>query len=104
MSADNGVYILQTLKDSAPGEPVESYGFEYRVIEAMAIENICWEQDDNGEYSDLGTPSMKTVRKYWKDSPILLSRQEALEYADKLLSGCIFCEYGISFIRINEVF
>ena len=45
MSADNGIYILQTLKDSAPGEPTESYGFEYRVRELQAIDNL--EYDEN---------------------------------------------------------
>lgn len=43
MSADNGIYILETPTDAAPGEPSDSYGFEYRVRELMAVDNLYYD-------------------------------------------------------------
>jgi hypothetical protein len=59
MSADNGIYILQTPKDAAPGEPIESYGYEYRVRELQCIENLNYDEhapepiQPSGEYHSI---------------------------------------------------
>ena len=49
MSADNGIYILETLKDSKEGVGFEGYAgnreYEYRVKELQCIENLNYNKD-----------------------------------------------------------
>lgn len=136
MSADNGIYILKT-----PSKV--NKGYEYRVRELMAVENINY--DENAPEPDLYKPSredykdkefhsvneympentkhlewrvaynakfnsndskvlIRNARKMWKKCKVFYSEQEALLEASRQLKETEICEYGISFITINEVF
>jgi hypothetical protein len=115
MSADNGIYILET-KD------------EFRVIHAQAIENIYWHFDccdnpnvveiDNddiyyherctncgtedplGRMKDTINPQM--LKMYFGGSKVFKTRKEAEGEAYRMLKEaeyCGICEYGIQNIR-----
>ena len=117
MSADNGIYILET-----PSKKVGE--FEYRVAELMAIENMCWhwcsKHGDDYHFGNDGKPDcaechtgecshdechIKHARKMWGKSKVFHAEADALIEAGKILkkieeSDFPICEYGISFIRI----
>lgn len=118
MSADNGVYILQS-KDG------------FRVAHAQAIENLNWWDkkccdhpivDDFKSESDcwirvcincktfvIGEErpeiNPKVLKEYFGDSKILPTKEEALLEANRIYEEilsdpiCPICEYGISFIK-----
>jgi hypothetical protein len=120
MSADNGIYILRT-KDG------------YRVAECQAIENILWwptccenpniqdqseiYQEDlcfHEECANCGTIdpeweqreeiNPQVVFKYFHESEVFQTREEALEQADFFYcqankDACCGVEYGIQFIN-----
>jgi len=123
MSADNGIYILQS-KDG------------FRVAHAQAIENIYWwpkfecdcsskevleSVNEEGfsqdvckscggkiEWEDRGVINPTILSEYFGNSKVFATREEALAEADRLyrdiLDGeCPILEYGISFIRGWEV-
>ena len=74
MSADNGIYILQT---------PYSYGkCQYRVAYHMAVENFMWD-DIKGEESQDPDVWIKNARKMWP-GPVFYTREDALKEADKL--------------------
>ena len=85
MSADNGIYILQT-KDG------------YRVVHAQAIENI---------YRD-GRFHLQSVVNYFGRCNVLITEQEAWGEAKILYNEimnddyCPILEYGVSFIKGME--
>lgn len=79
MSADNGIYILET------------QGPEYRVIEASAIENIEYGGDESGW-------NPKEVRRYFKNAKVFTSRSAALEKAADMEQE-YETEYGVKFLR-----
>ena len=85
MSADNGIYILQTLDG-------------YRVVHAQAIENI---------YEGEGF-NLKVVAEYWGRSNLLKNEIEAWEEAQQLYDEimdddyCPIVEYGVQFINGME--
>lgn len=83
MSADNGIYIAK-------------FPDGYRVIEAMAIENINYYPKDSPEY-------LNELKQYFGNAEVYDSRAEALvaagEMEDKILSSNYpVLEYGISYI------
>jgi hypothetical protein len=117
MSADNGIYILQT-KD------------EFRVIEAQAIENLYWwpkfccinqeiKEDKNKEgfdieickycgtkidYEERSEINPKVLKDYFGESKVFKTREEVLDKAFRmeeeiLQSECPIIEYGISWIN-----
>lgn len=86
MSADNGIYILQT-----PGNKPDT--FEYRVAEAMAIENV-YEGDDY-LVSYFGASDV-----YNKEGALA----KAARIADQISDDGNFTEYGICSIHINTPF
>jgi hypothetical protein len=90
MSADNGIYILETL------------GPEYRVKELMAIDNLNWDHK-NGEPTNDADIMIKNARQMWKDCVVLVNKTEALEVASEIEADGYF-EYGICFIRIPRKF
>jgi hypothetical protein len=69
MSADNGVYILETK------------GPEYRVAYAHAIENI---------FNDAGM-----IREYFDESEIFFTRKKALDKASEIYDNVKYTEYGV---------
>jgi len=85
MSADNGVYVLQT-----------SDGF--RVAHAQAIENIFEYNPPN--FSENLDPEM--AREYFKGSSVYSSYEAAMEHAVKVLRRVPVCEYGVQFIDCHK--
>jgi len=86
MSADDGIYILQS-KDG------------FRVIYASAIENIY--KTERHEFNP------KYLKKYFGDASILDSRDEAWEearliYSELTNKGGMYLEYGITIIPGHE--
>lgn len=88
VSADNGIYILETPADPTP---------EFRVTHAQAIENVWW------------NPETKEIdQSYWNEDEILAyfskckvyrNRLEALEVAHKMAEDYTVLEYGVSSLR-----
>jgi hypothetical protein len=99
MSADNGIYILQT--------PVmNGDGFEYRVVHAQAIDNIFW--GENG-YNKDGDP--KAVVEYFGKCEVFQgeesARTEAFRLYDEITEGedgYGIVEYGVSTIELPHFF
>jgi hypothetical protein len=86
MSADNGVFILET---STPQGP------EYRVIYAQGIDNIY------GKFNDRTLRwegDMNMMVDYFRDSDIFSTYAKALDYAKRLSQEHTYLEYGICFI------
>lgn len=85
MSADNGIYILQT-RDG------------YRVVHAQAIENIY----DGDKFN------LIWIAEYWGKCNLLKTEQEAWGEAKKLYDEimdddfCPIIEYGVQFIEGME--
>ncbi len=86
MSADNGIYILET--------PI-GFEKEYRVAHCQAIENICYGNDN-------GNP-MWVVRLFG-NSKVFHEKRDALLEADNQAENAPILEYGISTIRLPFAF
>lgn len=91
MSADNGIYILKS--------PVENgNGFEFRVIEAQAIENVMDSDGVNSEY----------LIKYFGEAEVLNEQQaheKAFQMEQEIYKSEIpILEYGIRTITIGKSF
>ena len=91
MSADNGVYILET------------EGPEYRVAEMMAVDNVSWDCDLSCETNDFDI-LIKNAREMWSDALVFTDRNEAIIAAHKLHDEVGYTEYGVSFIGIPKPF
>lgn len=99
MSADNGIYILQTNNAS-------NTGFEYRVAECQAIENINYYNPARGYNDKIADDAMLVI--YFGDSKVY-DKKEAYDMADRveneiLQSEYPILEYGVSTIKIDKVF
>lgn len=114
MSADNGIYILETRKGNET---------EYRVAGLQAVENVYWhfcsvhkrdhhfgndgrpncEECHTGECGD-SKCHIQQARDMWRNSEVYLSEKEALAKAATELKAYPIVEYGISFIKIDEEF
>lgn len=104
MSADNGIYILETS------------GSEFRVSMLQAVENYMW--DDNlqqpdksycGGYSNNPDIQIVNAREMWKDCKVYSNSEDAMTEAkiiyDEIMSSDFpILEYGISFIKIDRKF
>lgn len=108
MSADNGIYILKCLDG-------------YRITEAQAIENIYWYYYDDRMYDPSFHHELiethgdipkeyysmhqkeelnpKMLMRYFGDSKVLQTEEEALKEAHRLAQESPILEYGVSFIR-----
>jgi hypothetical protein len=84
MSADNGVYVLQT------------YGPEYRVAYAQAIDNIFGKFNDETLHWD-GDDAM--IATYFKESEVFGTLDEALDKAEFLAEEYEYLEDGVCVIR-----
>lgn len=92
MSADNGVYILETPGDMGP---------EYRVAHAQAIENLTYgDPDGNEEYMVILFGKSK-IHSSFGDA-----LKEASDVADEILADpiCPILEYGICDIKLSKRF
>jgi hypothetical protein len=87
MSADNGIYVLQT------------YGPEFRVAYAHAIDNIF------GTFSDETlhwTGNVEMMRRYFGESKVYDNLEEALDIAQTLSYDYDYLEDGVCVIREFE--
>ena len=98
MSADNGIYILET------------EGPEYRVAHLSAVENYLWDEEiKEMDYGNMDN-AIKNAREMWHDQTVHLDKASALAEAAKMEEEiyaddyCPILEYGISFIRIPRRF
>jgi hypothetical protein len=91
MSADNGIYILQS--------PTEEGHDEFRVTHAQAIDNISFEPNKEGFNTE-------QLVEYFGKCKVITSKAEAQAVADGLLQQILndeFCpivEYGICGIKL----
>jgi len=107
MSADNGVYILETpARTGFPGPENK----EYRVRELQAIDNIGWDPNKlnsrgtKGDETDDPDVMILNARRMWAGCKAYMDKGEALKIAAEVLDSCWICEYGIRFIQIDRVF
>lgn len=101
MSADNGIYILQTLRNRQKHE--QGWGPKctpypvYRVAEASAIDNLQWfewyQPYNVGAY----------LLDVWGGSPVFESVEDAHKYAQELETNVPVLEYGISLLSRDYV-
>ncbi len=89
MSADNGIYIAK-------------FPDGYRVCEEQAIDNVT--------YYPIGSKERKEeLRKYFGDSKVFRTKEEAILFAHKLEDDILssdfpILEYGVSYIGKFESF
>lgn len=101
MSADNGIYILQTIrtrkKENMCWVKTAPYHV-YRVSHAGAIDNFDWYKKN--QLYNLGS-YMKDV---WGSSPVFDDKVKALEYASQMEKDIPILEYGIRTIKTDYIF
>jgi hypothetical protein len=83
MSADNGIYILQT------------EGPEFRVAYQQTIDNIYGNFSDES-FQWQGDPEM--MLEYFEDAPVFSNLEEALDKASDMSYDYEYLEYGICVI------
>jgi hypothetical protein len=98
MSADTGVYILQTLKNKDNDKE-----FEFRVSFQSAIDNYKWDNKTK-DYTNDTKIQIKNARKMWKDCKIFTDAEESYREAMKIHNDWDWTEYGIVVIQIDEKF
>lgn len=102
MSADNGIYILET--NSPLG------GKEYRVKELQAIENLHYKNVNGKWIEDHSTETeIQNAREMFNNCKVYNNLMEVEQEAERLLLEIEqryigICEYGIGCISIPEVF
>lgn len=91
MSADNGVYVLET------------DGPEFRVKEIMAVEDLWWSRE---RAKDDATPeeALQNAREVYKTCEVFTEKSLAYLYAAELYESLDICEYGISPIKMSGKF
>lgn len=100
MSADNGIYILESTTDQ--GTP------EYRVTEAMAIENLNYVPASTHEPEDEEFWNLTELWKYFGRCQVYRTEDEAYQQARQLYRRCMddfgVCEYGICTTKLPRGF
>lgn len=101
MGADNGVYILQTMRDTVDEngwiEKCTPYPV-WRVAHVQAIDNFYFYEEE--ELYNLGA----YMKEIWGHSPVFTEKKEALSFAHKVKEAVGHVEYGVSFIETNYRF
>lgn len=101
MGSDNGVYILQTMRDTVVEngwvEKCEPYPV-WRVAHVTAIDNFYYYQDE--EIYNLGA----YMAEVWGKSPSFTTKEEAFSFAQRVIEAVGHVEYGISFIETDYHF
>jgi hypothetical protein len=83
MSADNGIYILQTR------------GPEYRVAYHQNIDEVYGTFDDD---SYRWNPNQKVLLEYFQSAPMFTDIEEALDFAEQLSYDYEYLEDGVCVI------
>jgi len=97
MSADNGIYILKTIRTRKGGVKTEPHPI-YRVAETSAIDNFDW-YEKNQPYN-LGA----YMQDVWGNCAPYEDKNGALYYASQLEKSFSILEYGISEIETDYIF
>lgn len=103
MSADNGVYIIQTVRkfiEESPGCFVKAYSDSIPIWRVAHIGAI-----DNYDYYRVNEPYNSGAYIYdcFKSSPVFLCEEDALVYAFNL-NKKIQTEYGVSHLELPDDF
>ena len=103
MSADNGIYILKTLRtrryDDGRGWVKSDPYPVYRVAEVQAIDNFDWYEKN--QFYNLGAYMKDT----WGNSPPFESYDVAFAFAKRMAEEKgRYLEYGVSTIETDYVF
>lgn len=83
MSADNGVYVLQT------------YGPEFRVTYAQGIDNIYGKFDDETFHWE---PDEEMIHWFFDKSEVFTDLGKAFDFAEKISYDYDYLEYGVCLI------
>ena len=95
MSADNGVYVLESpLMAEAPNGQEIHYADEYRVAHCQAIENL-W---DCRQYS------LDFERQMFGQSPVYHDKDEAILAAHRIAETITVLEYGVKVLHMEHPF
>jgi hypothetical protein len=101
ISADNGVYVLKTIRtrrfDRSGWVKTNPYPV-YRVAETGAIDNFDYYREK--ELHNLGA----YILDVWGNSPVFEDNGEALSYAHSIEEKLLICEYGVSSIETDYIF
>lgn len=92
MSADNGIYILQTNGEN---------GFEYRVAHLQAIENLYY-SDPSGDEIYMWLFFRNAPRFFTKELALLCAQELETEILND--DFCPILEYGVSILEVNKKF
>lgn len=95
MSADNGIYVLATIKNTKivdNGVTKCSNYKVYRIAYAQAIDNFDWYKEN--ESHNLGN----YIKEIWGDSEVFEDKGKALLAAHELAEKSDYLEYGVSVI------
>jgi len=98
MSADNGVYILETVRLTRKG-----FQPEFRVSHLSAIDNIEWDEKIN-DYTNDDDVRIVNAREMFDVTKVFEDKKEAESYAVALHEDLGWTEYGICYITINREF
>jgi len=91
MSADNGIYILETI------------GPEFRVIHTGGIDSLYFNWF-TGEPTENPDVLIVNARAWWFGAQVFISEEEACNLANEMYNKVEFTEYGISKIKIDRLF
>lgn len=91
MSADNGVYVLET------------EGPEYRVAHLQAVENLSWDKSKE-DYTDDPEVHISNAREMWANTPVFTSKEKAVKYASEVAEDYPYLEYGIQILKVPKKF
>lgn len=89
MSADNGIYVLETPRQAVVGDELPSR--EYRVAHAQAIDNITFFKEGPLRDAELVA--------YFGRAEVLYNKTEALVKAHEEADKCSILEYGVNLIH-----
>lgn len=84
MSADNGIYILETKRDENSSE--------YRVAYAQAIDNIFGKFNDDTYHWE---PNLEMMKNYFGNSSVHDNLIDALDKAEKMSYDYEYLEDGV---------
>lgn len=84
MSADNGIYILQT------------YGPEYRIVYVHAIDNIFGRFDESTHHFKGDT---EMILRYFGEAPVYTDLEQAWDDANKMAEDYDWLEDGVCLIK-----
>ncbi len=100
MSADNGIYILETKVNPRRSFP-ELY--EYRVAHLQAIDNVNWDRKNNKMCNNPDI-QIENARDMWRNCKVITNIDDAFDIAERMEDSLLFTEYGISVIKIPRKF